>query len=119
MPLQLDRNDEDAREFEESLIKLASLAKHKIKISDLTEKDRFNVMDLFVNNEKTLIKIYEALFPHRIQNNANGVLNTKVKTVKGDIKYMDGSISFSSKNIDLIQPLDENNMSVDQSMIND
>jgi hypothetical protein len=59
-------NDSDAKAFEESLIKLASLAKNKIKMSDFTSKDRFNVLDLFVNNEKTLIKIYEALFPHRV-----------------------------------------------------
>jgi hypothetical protein len=24
------------------------------------------LLDLFVNNEKTLLKIYEALFPHRV-----------------------------------------------------
>jgi len=65
--MPFDKNDDDAREFEESLIKLASLAKNKIKLTDFTQKDRFNVLDLFVNNEKTLIKIYEALFPHRVQ----------------------------------------------------
>ena len=60
-------NDQDAKDFEESLIKLASLAKSKVRIADFTAKDRFNLLDLFVNNEKTLIKIYEALFPHRVQ----------------------------------------------------
>lgn len=65
---QLDgKTDEDAKEFEESLIKLASLAKNKIKLQDFSSKDKFNLLDLFVNNEKTLIKIYEALFPHRTQ----------------------------------------------------
>jgi len=64
--MPFDKNDDDAREFEESLIKLASLAKNKIKLTDFSQKDRFNVLDLFVNNEKTLIKIYEALFPHRV-----------------------------------------------------
>lgn len=58
-------NDDDAREFEESLMKLAQLAKNRIKFTDFTNKDRFNILDLFVNNEKTLITIYEALFPHR------------------------------------------------------
>ena len=28
-------------------------------------RDKCNLLDLFVNNEKTLLKIYEALFPHR------------------------------------------------------
>ena len=60
-------NDQDAKDFEESLIKLATLAKSKVRISDFTSKDKFNLLDLFVNNEKTLIKIYEALFPHRVQ----------------------------------------------------
>lgn len=52
-------------------MKLASLAKSKIKLSDFTNKDKFNIIDLFVNNEKTLIKIYEALFPHRITQPVN------------------------------------------------
>jgi hypothetical protein len=34
-------------------------------MEDFTEKDKVNLLDLFVNNEKTLLKIYEALFPHR------------------------------------------------------
>lgn len=46
-------------------MKLASFAKARIRLEDFTSKDKFNILDLFVNNEKTLIKIYEALFPHR------------------------------------------------------
>lgn len=60
--LDSSKNDEDAREFEESLIKLAALAKNKIKLSDFNSNDRFNILQLFVENKKTLIKIYEALF---------------------------------------------------------
>lgn len=63
--VQLDKNSEEAREFEESLLRLAQLAKSKIKLSDFTVRDKCNLLDLFVNNEKTLLKIYEALFPHR------------------------------------------------------
>lgn len=62
---QVDRNSEEAREFEESLLKLAQLAKSRVKLSDFTVRDKCNLLDLFVNNEKTLLKIYEALFPHR------------------------------------------------------
>ena len=65
---QIEKNSEEAREFEESLLKLAQLAKNRIKISDFTTRDRCNLLDLFVNNEKTLLKIYEALFPHRAPN---------------------------------------------------
>lgn len=109
-----DKNDEDAREFEESLIKLASLAKSKIKMSDLTAKDRFNVLDLFVNNEKTLIKIYEALFPHRVSNTNNAVSNVltqkSIKSVKGvDTKQLDLSMTNSSKNADIMQSLEDAN----------
>jgi len=69
---QIEKNSEEAREFEESLLKLASLAKNRIKLADFTVRDKCNLLDLFVNNEKTLLKIYEALFPHRATNNATG-----------------------------------------------
>lgn len=36
-----------------------------MKVSDFTAKDKSHILDLFVNNERTLLKIYEALFPHR------------------------------------------------------
>jgi hypothetical protein len=62
---QIEKNSEEAREFEESLLRLAQLAKNKIKLADFTVRDKCNLLDLFVNNEKTLLKIYEALFPHR------------------------------------------------------
>lgn len=64
----IDKDSEEAKEFEESLLKLAQLAKNKIKISEFTPVDRWNLLDLFVNNEKTLLKIYEAWFPHRTNN---------------------------------------------------
>ncbi len=46
-------------------MKLAQMAKGKVNYSDFLAKDKFNMIDLFVNNEKVLLKIYEALFPHR------------------------------------------------------
>jgi hypothetical protein len=51
-------------------LKLAALAKNKVKLNDFTNKDRGNLLDLFVNNERTLLKIYEVLFPHRQTPNA-------------------------------------------------
>ena len=58
-------NSDEAREFEESLLKLANLAKNKVRLTDFSSQDKCNILDLFVNNEKTLLKIFEALFPHR------------------------------------------------------
>lgn len=62
---QIDKNSEEAKEFEESLLKLANLARGRVKLTEFTQRDKCNLLDLFVNNEKTLLKIYEALFPHR------------------------------------------------------
>lgn len=47
------------------MLRLAQLAKNRVKVSDFTSKDKAHILDLFVNNERTLLKIYEALFPHR------------------------------------------------------
>lgn len=52
-----------AQEFEDTLCKLADLAKDKVKDSEFTANDRTNVLDLFVNHETVLIKMYEAIFP--------------------------------------------------------
>lgn len=60
-----EKDSEEAKEFEESLLKLAQLAKNRIKLADFTSQDKLSLLDLFVNNEKTLLKIYEALFPHK------------------------------------------------------
>lgn len=62
---RFDENSEEAKEFEESLLKLANLAKEKVKFCEFTTQDRNNLLDLFVNNEKTLLKVYEILFPKR------------------------------------------------------
>lgn len=72
------QEEENSKEFEDSLMKLASFAKGRIKYEDFNSKDKFNILDLFVNNEKTLVKIYEALFPHRAngQPNRNNLLGS-------------------------------------------
>lgn len=71
---KFDENSEEAKEFEESLLKLANLAKDRVKFSEFTQQDRNNLLDLFVNNEKTLLRIYENLFPKK--NNNSGGMNT-------------------------------------------
>lgn len=56
-------------------MRLAAFAKGRIKYEDFTGKDKFNILDLFVNNEKTLLKIYEALFPHRVPGKSPSSMN--------------------------------------------
>ena len=60
-----DQQTEEAKEFEESLLKLAQLARGKIKLTDFSSQDKVSLLDFFVNNEAVLLKIYENLFPHR------------------------------------------------------
>lgn len=64
----VDQSQQEAKDFEESLLRLAQLAKNRVRLMDFTQKDKYHLLDLFVNNEKTLLKIYEALFPHRSVN---------------------------------------------------
>jgi hypothetical protein len=52
---KFDENSEEAKEFEDSLLKLANLAKDRVKFTEFTTQDRNNLLDLFVNNEKTLL----------------------------------------------------------------
>ena len=60
-----EKGTNEAKEFEDSLIKLAQLAKNRVKIAEFSGKDKNNLLDLFVNNERILLMMYEALFPHR------------------------------------------------------
>ena len=76
----IEENSEEGREFEESLIRLAHLAKSRIKTHDFTSKDKTMLLDRFVNSEKTLLKVYEALFPSR--NTAKGG-SAQFRTVSG------------------------------------
>ncbi len=62
---KFDEESQEAKEFEEALLKLANLAKDRVKYSEFTSQDRNNLLDLFVNNERTLLRIYEILFPRR------------------------------------------------------
>ena len=84
---QIDKNTEEAKEFEQSLLKLAQLAKNRVKINDFTNKDRGNLLDLFVNNERTLLKIYEILFPHRAVPNAGSGISTHMVNESGNGIY--------------------------------
>lgn len=52
-------------EFEETLNKLAELAKGRVKFEEFTSADSCRLLDLFVNNEATLLKMYELIFPQQ------------------------------------------------------
>jgi hypothetical protein len=49
------------KEIENSLERLTMLA-NKIKISDFNPRDKMNILDVFVNNEKVLMSIFEIVF---------------------------------------------------------
>ena len=80
---KFDENSDEAQEFEESLLKLANLAKERVKFSEFTGQDRNNLLDLFVNNEKTLLKIYEILFPRKANQTAQNTSSLRqISTLK-------------------------------------
>lgn len=54
-----------------------------MKIEDFTARDRFIILDLFVNNEKTLLKLYEALFPPRQSQDKHSPKRSSVKRTQG------------------------------------
>lgn len=58
------------------------MQKNKLKITDFTPKDKYNLLDLFVNNEKTLMQVYEALFPQRNNSIYPNIENTLREPVK-------------------------------------
>jgi len=80
---KFDEHSDEAQEFEESLLKLANLAKDRVKFSEFTSQDRNNLLDLFVNNEKTLLKVYEILFPRKANQNAQNTSSLRqISTLK-------------------------------------
>jgi len=56
------------------------MAKGRVKIEEFTMNDRVNLLDLFVNNEKTLVTIHESLFPKP----AKSIRNSEMKTLNSD-----------------------------------
>lgn len=74
-----DEGSQEAQDFENSILKLAQLAKDKIKLSEFTPQDKSSLLDIFVNNEKTLLKMYEILFP-RVSNLMSEPQNKSFKT---------------------------------------
>ena len=65
MDRQFQVPDPQMLEFEQSLTKLSHLHQHKAQMRDFTARDKHNLLDLFVNNERTLKAIFEILFPQQ------------------------------------------------------
>lgn len=46
--------NEESKEFEDSLMRLVEFSRHGVP-QNFTPRDKFHLLDLFVNNEKTLV----------------------------------------------------------------
>ena len=57
------------------------MAKGKVKIDEFTFNDKVNLLDLFVNNEKTLVAIHDSLYPK----NSQSVRHSNMKTETSDL----------------------------------
>ncbi len=57
------------------------MAKGKVKVEELTLSDRVNLLDLFVNNHKTLSVVHETLFPKVVRSLNN---QSDMRTVNTD-----------------------------------
>ncbi len=57
------------------------MAKGKVKIDEFTANDKVNLLDLFVNNEKTLVAIHDSLYPK----NSQSVRHSNMKTETSDL----------------------------------
>ena len=68
-----------------------------MKIQDFTNKDKNHLLELFVNNEKTLLKIYEILFPHRAGPNAGQGVSTTMVNESGNGIYGQNAIRALSR----------------------
>lgn len=94
---KIDHNSQEAKEFEQSLLKLAEMAKNRVKVQDFTPKDKTNLLELFVNNEKTLLRIYEILFPHRAGPNAGQGVSSSMVVESGAGIYGQNAIRALSR----------------------
>lgn len=73
------------------------MAKGRVKFEEFTQVDRNNLLDLFVNNERTLLKVYELLFsqPSFKQSQILANPSDSIKLNEGshkNFKFLDSSI---------------------------
>ena len=48
---------------EPTLLKLNEFINQRIKLSDFTVDDKHNLVELFVTHKRTLMQIYQSIFP--------------------------------------------------------
>ncbi len=48
------------------MIKLIDYAKNKVKYADFTQLDKYNLLDMFVNNPTTYEYLYKSIFPNKL-----------------------------------------------------
>lgn len=86
-------------DFDATLDKLADMAKGKVRIDEFTSNDKVNLLDLFVNNEKTLVAIHDSLYPKNLQS----VHQINMKTETSDLfnqqqsNQLEASSAFDSR----------------------
>lgn len=80
------------QDFDATLDKLADMAKGKVKIDEFTSNDKVNLLDLFVNNEKTLVVIHDSLYPKNLQS----VRQSNMKTETSDLFNQQQSIQLEA-----------------------
>jgi len=69
------------QDFDATLDKLADMTKGKVKIDEFTSIDKVNLLDLFVNNEKTLVAIHDSLYPKHVQSVRQSNMKTEISDV--------------------------------------
>ena len=79
---------------------LAEMAKGRVKIEEFTLNDRINLLDLFVNNDKTLVVVHETLFPKPQKSHRGN--HSDLKTLQSDLvgpqtTMMESSSAYDSR----------------------
>lgn len=60
--MHIKEDEDEQRKFEETMVKLVGFAKNKVKYDEFNQGDKYNFVELFCTNEKTLLYIYRSLF---------------------------------------------------------
>lgn len=60
--MQTKSSSDEQASIEDTIVKLVQHSKKKVSVKEFTAIDRMNLIDLFVNNERTYNYIYKSLF---------------------------------------------------------
>ena len=73
-------------EFETSLIKLADLGKGRVQLHEFSSVDFYNMLDLFVNNERVLQSMHSALFDKAWNDASRASLHRRANSVSQSVQ---------------------------------